>query len=679
MQNTRLVRGARWHVAASLGTEVSSAWLACRVAVMRHLKIFLVGLTLIVSACGGGGGGPDGPGQPTITAGSPPAGATGIVYPGYAFTVASGGASPFTWSETGALPPGLALSSAGQLTGTPVIAGTYAFTVMVADSSKPALTAVLPVSLKIDAIVVSPGKMPPAGVHGTPYSFTFAATGGNLPLSWTVTAGTLPPGLTLNPDGTLNGKPTAASSTPFAFTVTVTDSSTPTPATNSVAYAITVSEPPPPSINNTPPPTATVGSPYSFPFTASDGLAPLIWTPPTAPLGGLAVSLDGILSGTPTTSGIFPITLTVKDALNRSSSATPFTVRVAMARPEAAFMQTGSMRVARNAHTATLLLDGRVLIAGGGLASAELYDATSQTFTATGSMTNARIGHSATLLANAKLANYGKLLVAGGGDVIAELFDPTTGTFTATGSMVVQHLGQTATLMQNGQVLVAGGETASAELFNPSTGRFMATGSMTISRSGHTATLLPDGRVLIAGGVLDFGAGGTFPVPGGPGAASAELYDPVSGKFTSTGSMSAGRSGHTATLLVDGTVLVTGTDNTAELFSPRTGTFSVVGELVTPRCGATATLRSDGTVLVAGGRACSGHIASRATAELFAPESGGFVATGSLITARDGHTATLLVDGTVLITGGTKHTVKCYREIGCLASTAVLSSAELFK
>jgi len=469
----------------------------------------------------------------------------------------------------------------------------------VADSSNPALTAILPVSLKIDAIVVSPGQTPPAGVHGTPYSFTFTATGGNLPLSWTVTAGALPPGLTLKPDGTLSGTPTSARSTPFAFTVTVTDSSTPTPATNSVAYAITISEPPPPSIINTPPPTATVGSLYSFQFYASDGLAPLLWTPSSAPMGGLAVSLDGVLSGTPSTAGIFPITLTVKDALNQSSPATPFTVRVAMARPAAAFVQTGSMTVARDGHTATLLLDGRVLIAGGGSASAELYEPMSQTFTATGSMTLAQGARSATLLANSKLPNYGKVLMAGGDDVIAELFDPTAGTFTATGSMVAPHLGQTATLLQNGQVLVAGGETARAELFNPSTGAFTATGSMTVSRSGHTATLLPDGRVLIAGGVQDFGPG-TVPIPLGPGVASAELYDPVSGTFTSTGSMSEGRSGHTATLLVDGTVLVTGTDNTAELFSPGTGTFSVVGELSTG-FRATATLRNDGTVLVAGG------------------------------------------------------------------------------
>ncbi len=669
-------RGARWETDVN---QIESPF-------KRHLLLCLMG-TLILASCGGGDSVPPPPPPPVVVDASPPP--EGVVTNDnyYFYFTASGGTGLVTWAVTsGALPGGLKLTPDGTLSGTPSVAGTFSFTVTATDSAQPAETGSHSFSVTINApapLLISPGQTPPDGVHDTPYElhgiFTFAATGGYLPLSWTVTAGTLPPGLRLNPDGSLTGTPTTASSTPFAFTVTVTDSRTPTPTTNSVAYAITISEPGPPTISNKPPPTATVGAPYSFQFYTSDGgLRPLVWTPPSAPMGGLAVSLDGLLSGTPATEGIFPITLTVKDALNQTSPAAPFTVRVALARPAAAFMATtGSMTVARDGHTATRLLDvdGRVLIAGGGLASAELYDPTSQMFTATtGSMTVARTGHSATLLENKTLPNYGKVLVTGGGSQTAELYDPAVGTFTATtGSMVAPHTGQSATLLQNGQVLIAGGETASAELFNPSTGTFTATGRMTVSRTGQTATLLPDGHVLIAGGVQDVGPG-TVPIPLSPGVASAELYDPASGTFTVTGSMSEGRAGHTATLLDDGTILVTGTDNSAELFSPAgAGTFSVVGELSTGYR-ATATLRNDGTVLVAGGQAFS----SLATAQLFAPESGGFVATGSLITARDGHTATRLADGTVLITGGTSHMRHCHRG-GCSGSDTVLSSAELFK
>ena len=636
-------------------------------------------LALLMVGCGGGsdsGPPPPPPPPPVVVDASPPP--AGVVTNDYGFYFnANGGSPPFSWTVTaGALPGGLTLAPDGTLSGTPTVVGPFNFTVKATDSAPTPGTGSRPFSVTIDApapLVIDPGLTPDAGVHGTAYGFMLFATGGYLPLSWTVTAGTLPPGLTLNPDGSLTGTPTTASPTPFAFTVTVTDSSTPTPATSSVAYAITISEPPPPSINNTPPPTATEGSPYSFAFAASDGLAPLVWTPPTAPMGDLAVSLDGVLSGTPSTAGIFPITLTVKDALNQSSPVTPFTVRIAMARPAAAFMPTGSMTFARTAHTATLLRNGQVLIAGGtdassSLASAELYDPASQMFTATtGSMTIARFGHSATLLDNATLPNYGKVLVTGGGSQTAEFYDPTVGTFTATGSMVAPHTGHTATLLQNGQVLIAGGETAKTELFNPSTGAFTATGDMTASRTGHTSTLLPDGRVLITGGATV-----------GSVVASAELYNPVSGTFTATGNMSAGRSAHTATLLVDGTVLITGPDNTAELFSPETETFSVVGELITPGSSATATRRNDGTVLVAGGYSGSSVRFSWATAELFAPESGGFVTMGLLITARDGHTATRLADGTVLIAGGTFHLRRCNRG-GCFGSSTVLSSAELFK
>lgn len=611
----------------------------------------------------------------------PPAGTASLRYPAFAFS-ASGGSQPFSWSVTaGSLPPGLTLDTGGSLLGTPNMSGSYTFTVTAAESAQsPQIESAAFTIVVADApVTITPGQTLPAGVHGMPYNFTFATTGGTLPFTWTVTAGTLPPGLKLNPDGTLNGTPTVSRSTPFAFTVTVTDSTAPTAGTSSIAYAIAISDPSPPSINPTPPPTATVGQPYSFQFAAIDGLAPFIWSAPTAPMGGLAISVDGILSGTPSTAGIFPIMLTVKDALNRSSPATPFTVRVATARSAATFTLTGSMVFARTAHTATLLLDGRVLIADGGVATAELYEPTSQTFTTTGSMTLNQSTRSATLLKNSTLPNYGKVLMAGGGDSSAELFDPATGMFISTGSTIAAHLGQTATLLQNGQVLIAGGETASADLFNPSSGKFTATGSMALSRTAHTATLLTDGRVLIAGGVQDFGPG-TVPIPLGPGVASAELYDPASGTFAPTGSMSEGRSGHTATLLADGTVLVTGTDQTAELFNPRSGNFSIVGELSAPRCTqATATLRSDGSVLVAGGRECVRPAKSLAPAELFAPESAGFIAAGSLITPRDGHTATLLADGAVLITGGTNHQRACAPGGPCTGVDTVLSSAELFK
>jgi WD40 repeat protein len=196
------------------------------------------------------------------------------------------------------------------------------------------------------------------------------------------------------------------------------------------------------------------------------------------------------------------------------------------------------------------LLSGKVLIAGGGGSSADLYDPTTGTFTATGSMTTARGSPAATLLPS------GKVLVAGGGvDGSAELYDPTAGTFTATGSMIraitdntATRAVHTATLLPSGKVLVAGGLDknyvfASAELYDPAAGTFTVTGSMTAARWDHSATFLGNGKVLIAGGSGD---------------TSAELYDPTAGTFATTGSMTATRYSHTATLLLSGKVLITG-------------------------------------------------------------------------------------------------------------------------
>jgi hypothetical protein len=220
-----------------------------------------------------------------------------------------------------------------------------------------------------------------------------------------------------------------------------------------------------------------------------------------------------------------------------------------------------------------MLPNGKVLITGGTstsgqfLASAELYDPSAGKFTAIASMAVPRSNHSATLLPN------GLVLIAGGRGKIsfgmtAELYDPGVGTFTATVNMVAERSYHTATLLPNGLVLIAGGDyftggpgagftgtTAGAELYDPEAGTFTATGSMTVPRNFHTATMLPGGKVLIAGGA---NAGVVF--------VSAELYDAEAGTFAATGSMVARREHHTATLLPDGKVLIVGWSWSAELY-----------------------------------------------------------------------------------------------------------------
>jgi Galactose oxidase, central domain len=236
--------------------------------------------------------------------------------------------------------------------------------------------------------------------------------------------------------------------------------------------------------------------------------------------------------------------------------------------------------------TATLLNDGRVLVArGAGPEPSLLFDPATDTFDTTGSTITARVDQTTTLLSDGRVLIAGGFVAQGGllvGLASAELYDPKTGKFSPTGSMITARGGQTATLLSDGRVLIAGGATAgisvgkilaSAELYDPKTGTFSPTGSMITARGGQTATLLSDGRVLIAGGSdLRLIAGGSDS-PGdslaGGSLASAELYDPTTGRFSPTGSMTTARVGQTATLLSDGRVLIAGgSDSSAELYQP---------------------------------------------------------------------------------------------------------------
>jgi hypothetical protein len=357
--------------------------------------------------------------------------------------------------------------------------------------------------------------------------------------------------------------------------------------------------------------------------------------------GAVDKGIGSVSSGTAVSTGALSVTttytLTVTNPAGDTATA-QVTVKVV------GFVATGSMHAARVYHTATLLANGKVLIAGGydgstSLAGADLYDPATGLFSATGNLVVARNSHTATLLAN------GKVLIAGGTGsdylVSAELYDPATGSFTATNSMSTPRASHTATLLPTGKVLIAGGTgsdlLASAELYDPVAGSFTVTGSMAAARDDHSAILLANGLVLIAAG----------------GLTDAELYDPSSGLFSATGSMNAPRAYATATLTGSGTVVFTGGLGaalspvaTAEIYDPLNKNFStVVSVMTSARDLHTATLLLDGKILVAGGEGLS-------SADLYDPGSQIFTATASMTTTRQSHTATLLVSGAVLIAGG---------------------------
>ena len=510
-------------------------------------------------------------------------------------------------------------------------------------TSAPPAAALVSVTVAPNSVTLSPG---------TTQSFTAAVTGTtNTAVTWSVQESV---GGTINSTGLY----TAPQDSTGTFHVVATSQAN-SAAKGIAAVAVQQSQ------LTISPAAVTLSPKGTQTFTASVAgfaNASVTWT--IQETGGGQINGAGFYNA-PSATGFYHVIATSIGATMITASAT-VTVTTSSSR----FTPTGSLNEARGLHTATLLPDNKVLVAYGsnsssytnatgyvGLSSVEVYDPGTGTFTEIVGDDGAGIyGHTATLLQN------GEVLLAGGfvnsvwdygGSTSsngAGLYDSATGVFSGTGNMTANRGDHTATLLANGKVLIAGGADqdptgtglASAELYDPSIGTFTQTGSMAAGRFLHTATLLQNGKVLIVGGAL---TSKSDPV------ATAEVYDPSTGIFTVTGAMATAREQHTATLLPDGSVLIvggttsTGATATAEVYDPSTGSFSVTGSMAEARTFHTATLLQNGKVLVAGGD-------ENSTAEIYDPGTGYFSVTGGMEIGRAGHTATLLPNGSVLVAGG---------------------------
>ena len=325
------------------------------------------------------------------------------------------------------------------------------------------------------------------------------------------------------------------------------------------------------------------------------------------------------------------------------------------------FVATGSMTTARYGHTATLLNNGKVLVVGGvgsgtKLASAEIYDPQTATWSPAGNIATARSDHTATLLPN------GKVIVVGGngnnGSYLAscEVYDPATGAWAATGNLTTTRVGHTATLLNSGKILITGGVVppvviippntgttntlSSAEIYDPATGAWTATGSMSTPRTQHAAVLMGDGKVYVTGGA----SGGTI-------LASTEMFDPVTGVWTLMNPLRAARSGHTATLgqnsdyvvVVGGTGTTSAISATMDYYLTSVGNWEGVYPMLFAHNSHTTTLLANGALLTIGGGTATEVLPGSYTQS---------TSTESLSVPRASHAATSLADGNVLVVGG---------------------------
>ena len=348
------------------------------------------------------------------------------------------------------------------------------------------------------------------------------------------------------------------------------------------------------------------------------------------------------------------------------------------------WVRTGDLNTPRLGHTATLLRDGSVLVVGGvrvryhdanGIAlppdphTVERYDPDTGSWRYAAPLRWGRSGHTATLL------DDGRVLVAGSESLLPgigmpEVYDPVADRWTDTTLLQDRHerAGTTGSLLPDGMVMLAGGVdmsdiSAPTEIYDPRTDRWSFGPALVTNRFGQTATPLPDGRILFAGGYEDSFYSSPRPVP------SAELFDAAVGRFVVAGAPLFAHWGHTATVLPDSNVVFAGgvdlvpragatrwssrALHATEVFDVREGRWVRGHDMNHPRHGHTTTLLDDGALLVVGGRAALAESAQvHASTELTPIPYAQPIEIESLHQARYGHTATRLQDGSVLVVGG---------------------------